>query len=267
MPLVDLGLRGRVAIVTGASRGIGRRVAVDLAAEGCDVVLCGRDRDALEAVRHDVEAAGGGAQTIAIDLTTPGAATRVVDEARAFRPRVDILVNNAGGDVPKKLLDLTDADWQRGFDVNFFAAVHLTLGCVPSMRAQGWGRIVNVASTSGRRPDPYFGPYSAAKAALINFSANISRAYAADGVLSNCVIPGITRTELVERNAADAAAAAGTTPEAVMAKMMAKDPVAAGRFGEPAEVAAAIVFLASQPASWITGSCVTVDGGTIAVAP
>jgi NAD(P)-dependent dehydrogenase (short-subunit alcohol dehydrogenase family) len=119
-----------------------------------------------------------------------------------------------------------------------------------------------VASTYGVEPGPYFGPYSAAKAALLNYSKNLSRAYSAQGVLSNCVIPGVTITEAINDTAVAAAQAQGTTADHVMAKMMEKDPVAIGRFGDPHEVAA-VVFLASDAASWITGAALAVDGGTL----
>ncbi len=131
------------------------------------------------------------------------------------------------------------------------------------MQERRWGRIVNIASTFAREPDPLFGPYSAAKAALVNFSRNLSMAFAADGVLTNCVLPGITITEGVEANAAVASERLGVSTDEVMARMIAKDPIDIGRFGEPSDVAAAVLFLVSEPASWITGSTVTVDGGTI----
>lgn len=264
---MDLGLQGRLAIVTGASRGIGRQIAVDLATEGCDVVVCGRDASAVDEVAHRVEQLGRRAIPVTADLLDPDAPGEIVRRAMDAGERVDILVNNAGGHVPRRLLATTADDWRLGMELNFFSAVRLSLACAPHMQARRWGRIISVASTFGRQPDPYFGPYSAAKAALINFSANLSRAFAADGVLANCVIPGVTLTDAVDANAAAAAEATGQGVEEVMAKMMAKDPIATGRFGTPAEVAAAVVFLAGERAGWITGSCVTVDGGTIRVAP
>ncbi|MHB8467961.1 MAG: SDR family NAD(P)-dependent oxidoreductase [Acidimicrobiales bacterium] len=262
---MDLGLRDRVAIVTGASRGIGRRIAVDLAGEGCDLVVCARGP--LDSTVAEIEATGRPAEGVRGDVTDPPATDAIVARAIDRFGRIDIVVNNAGGNVPVPLGKTTDADWREGLELNFLAAVRLTLGCMPAMQARGWGRVISIASTYGRQPDPYFGPYSAAKAALINFTANISRAFAAEGILANCVIPGVTRTELVEANAASAAQATGRDVEQIMAKVMAKDPIATGRFGEPEEVAAAVVFLASERASWITGSCITVDGGTIRVVP
>jgi NAD(P)-dependent dehydrogenase (short-subunit alcohol dehydrogenase family) len=158
---------------------------------------------------------------------------------------------------------LTADDWQEGFELNFFSAVRATAACLPTMLECRWGRLVHIASTYGIEPGPYFGPYSAAKAALLNYSKNLSRAYSAQGVLSNCVIPGITVTEAINDTAAAAAVAQGTTADDVMAKMMEQDPVAMGRFGDPREVAAAVVFLASEAASWITGAALAVDGGTL----
>ena len=122
---------------------------------------------------------------------------------------------------------------------------------------------MHVASISGREPDPLFAPYSAAKAALLNLSTALSNAYAAEGVLSSCVIPGVTVTELVEANAVATAERTDSTPEDVMARLLAKQGVAAGRFGTPAEIAAAVVFLASEQAAWITGATLEVDGGTL----
>ncbi len=260
---MDLGLGSRVAIVTGAGRGIGRQVAARLAAEGCAVVVCARSGDDLAAVVREVRAVGGRAEAVVLDVTEAGADAALVTAALDGFGRVDILVNNAGGSAAKKLLALTDADWHDAFELNFFAAARLALACVPVMQEQGWGRIVNVASTYAREPDPYFGPYAAAKAALVNLTKTMGRAFSADGVLVNCVIPGLTRTELVAANTRAAADAAGITPDEVIARMLAKDPIAAGRLGEVDEIAAAICFLASEQSSWISGACLAVDGCTL----
>jgi 3-oxoacyl-[acyl-carrier protein] reductase len=257
---VDLGLDGRAAIVTGASRGIGHQVALQLVAEGCRVLLVGRDREALDAVRSE---AGEGTAPLACDVTDPSSAHRMVAGCQAAFGRVDIVVNNAGSATPKALVDLTPDDWQRGLDVNFLAAARLSVAALPVMQAAGWGRLVHVASVSGREPDPLFAPYSAAKAALLNLSTSLSRTAAADGVLSSCVIPGVTLTELVQENALATAERTGRSAGEVMERLLAKHGVAAGRFGRPEEVAAAVVFLASDAASWITGATLEVDGGTL----
>lgn len=162
---------------------------------------------------------------------------------------------------------MTDDGWRAGFEVDFFAAARLSVAVVAPMRDAGWGRIVNVASTYGREPDPSFAAYGAAKAALLNLTKSFARAFSAEGVLTNCVLPGVTLTEGVEAAAAEAADRSGSSVPEVLAATMAKDPVAAGRFGEPDEVSAAICFLASERASWISGACLAVDGSTLRVAP
>ena len=198
-----------------------------------------------------------------VDVAESESAGAIVEECRRTFGRLDVLINNAGGAEPRRLEALTDADWRSAFEVNFFAAARLSIACAPVMSVAGWGRLVHVASTNGREPDPLFAPYSAAKAALINLSTSLAQAFSADGVLSNCVIPGVTLTELVEANAASTADRTGATPSEVMAKLLAKKNVPAGRFGTPGEVSAAILFLASEQASWITGASLAVDGGTL----
>ena len=248
---MDLGLEGRVAVVTGASRGIGRAVVDGLLAEGCEVLAVSRSGEA------------GPGSVFRADVTDPDAPRAVVAECLERFGRLDVLVNNAGGAGPVPFGDLTDADWAAAFELNFFAAVRLARECAEVMRARRWGRLVHIASVSGREPDPMFAPYSAAKAALLNWSTSLSRALAAEGVLSSCVVPGVTLTELVADNATASAARTGAPVEEVMARQLARHGVAAGRFGEPAEVAAAVVFLASEQASWITGATLEVDGGTL----
>jgi len=257
---VDLGLQDRAAIVTGASRGIGRQVALALAAEGARVLLVSRDRGALEAVEAELDGAG---VTFAADVTQPASAGSIVAEAQRSFGRLDILVNNAGNAEAKALDALTPEDWQRGLELNFLAAARLSVAAVPVMREAGWGRLVHVASISGREPDPLFAPYSAAKAALLNLSTSLSRAFSSEGVLSSCVIPGVTITELVEANALATAERTGRSTEEVMERMLSKHDVATGRFGTPEEIAAAVVFLASERAAWITGATLEVDGGTL----
>jgi 3-oxoacyl-[acyl-carrier protein] reductase len=257
---VDLGLGGRVAIVTGASRGIGLAASVALAAEGCRVLLCGRDQGALADAERQLDGAG---TALPVDVTDPAAADAIVAACLDAYGRLDIVVNNVGAAEPKPLSELTAQDWHLGMEVNFLAAARLSVAALPAMRAAGWGRFVHVASISGREPDPLFAPYSAAKAALLNFSTALSRAHAGDGVLSSCVIPGVTMTEMVEANAVATGARTDRTPEEVMDRMLAKHGVAAGRFGQPEEIAAAIVFLASEAAGWITGATLEVDGGTL----
>jgi NAD(P)-dependent dehydrogenase (short-subunit alcohol dehydrogenase family) len=259
---MDLGLRDRVAIVTGASGGIGRAVALELAAEGCAVIVCARSEDGLRAVLDELPSGSSG-RIVAGDVRDPRTGEQLVSTASNEFGRLDILVNNAGRADPKRLDALTDTDWLDAFDLNLFAAIRLAAACVPLMRAGGWGRIVNVASTHGREPDPWFAPYSAAKAALINFTKTYGRAYAYEGILTSCLVPGITETELVAHNTANAAAAADVDEDEIVRRMLVKDPIPAGRFARVEEVAAAAVFLASERASYVTGSGLVVDGGAL----
>ncbi len=263
---MDTGLANRVAVVTGAGRGIGRQVAIDLAAEGAHVIACARTTSDLESLAG--EATGPGSVVpFSVDVADPAAAETIVATARDRFGRLDVLVNNAGGPAASRLDHMTDERWRAAFEVDFFAAARLSVAAVEPMRAAGWGRVVNVASTYAREPDPAFAAYGAAKAALVNLTKSFARAYSAEGVHTNCVIPGVVLTEGTVANAQRAADRTGTSVEAVLEATMARDPVAAGRFGEAREVSVAICFLASEAASWISGACLAVDGSTLRVAP
>ena len=260
---MDLGLDGRVAIVTGGSQGIGREIALSMASEGADVVLVARRREPLEATAEEVRASAGTAAVVVADVATRAGTDAALAGALDAFGRVDILVNNAGKGGPKPILELTDEDWQASIDLNLMSAVRLSLACAPLMRDRGWGRIVNISSRVGREPDPYFAPYAAAKAAMINFSKNLANAFSKDGVLTNCVVPGLIRSEAVEEAASRSAAATGRTVEEVFEATLAKRPIPAGRLGEPSDVAGLVTLLVSDRASWITGGCFTVDGGIV----
>jgi 3-oxoacyl-[acyl-carrier protein] reductase len=260
-------LAGRIAVVTGGSKGIGRAIALELADGGASLVVNARGREALDRVAAELRARGSAVETVASDVATPDGCAAVVEGARRRFGRVDILVNNAGKGAPKPMLEQTDADWQASLELNLLSAVRLSLACVPMMRAQGGGRIINISSRVGRQPDPYFAPYAAAKAALINFTKSLANAFSKDGVLSNCVVPGLVRTEAVEEAAAESARATGRSVEEVFRATLAKRPIPIGRMGEPADVAGLVAFLAGPRASWITGSTFTVDGGIVPTAP
>jgi 3-oxoacyl-[acyl-carrier protein] reductase len=260
-------LEARVAVVTGASKGIGRAIALELADVGADLAICARGAEQLAAVADEVRQRGRQVEAIVADVATPQGTSRVLDCIQQRFGRIDVLVNNAGKGSPKKMLDLTDEDWRASWELNLMSAVRLSLGCVPLMRAHGGGRIINISSRVGRQPDPYFAPYAAAKAALINFTKNLANAFSKEGILCNCVVPGLIRTEAVEEAARASAAATGRTVDEVFAATLAKRPIPAGRLGEPGDVAGLVVFLASPRAGWITGSTFTVDGGIVPTAP
>ena len=237
---MELGIAGRIAVVTGASRGIGAAVAARLRAEGVHVVGVSR---------------GDG-----IDVRDPAAARLIGDRAG----QVDILVNNAGTSFVRGLDELTDEDWQAQFELNVTGPRRLMAAFAPGMAERGWGRIVNVASSSGKRPSLTNAAYSVTKAAQLSLSRVYAEAYAGRGVLVNAVAPGPVAGPLWlgEGGLADQAAAArGTTRESVLEGQAAKVPI--GRLISVDEVAATIAFLCSEAASGVTGAAWSVDGGTV----
>lgn len=260
---MELGLSDRVAIVTGGSQGIGRAIALELAAEGADLVLVARHREGLDAVAAEVEALGRRVEVVPADVAVPGSAEPILEAALARFGHVDVLVNNAGKGGPKPLLETTEEDWTASIQLNLMSAVRLSTACAPHMVERGWGRLIHIASRVGREPDPYFAAYAAAKAGLINFSKSLANAFSGDGVLSNCIVPGLIHSEAVDEAAARSAAATGKSIEEVFAATLRKRPIPVGRLGEPSDVAGLVAYLASDRAAWTTGACFTVDGGIV----
>lgn len=249
---MNLGLDGKVAMISGGSRGIGRAVAAGLAAEGCRVSLCARGSDGLDEAVRELRGRGAEAAASAVDVTREDQARRWFEETRSRFGEVDILVNNVGGSRPGGDLAASRGDWRGGFDLNFFSALDLCRLAAPSMRERKRGCVINVASIYGRE---WGGPmtYNAAKAALISLSKEMARELAPHGIRVNSVAPGsiLFPGGSWDRRRKEA-------PEAIAAFVEREIP--AGRFGTPQEVADVVVFLASERASWISGACINVDG-------
>jgi len=246
---MDLGLSGKVCVVTGSTAGIGEVVAQLLLAEGAHVVGTGR-RDE-----------GPGDLHVAADLSARGEPERVVAAAEERFGRVDCLVNNVGGTSIRSLDELSDDDWQASFELNLMSAVRATRAALPAMRERGAGAIVNVSSTAGKRPSGGMPDYSVMKAALLSFSRLVADLSAKDGVRCNAVTPGPTATGawLGEGGLADQQG----ERDAVLEKVGAGRPL--GRLAQPEEIAAVIVFLLSERASYVTGAAWSADGGTVPI--
>jgi NAD(P)-dependent dehydrogenase (short-subunit alcohol dehydrogenase family) len=244
---MDLGLQGKACIVTGATAGIGLATADLLAAEGAEVLRVARSGGDLQA-----------------DVTDPDAGDRIVAECERRFGRVDVLVNNAGTSAIKPLGELTDADWQSQWELNVMGPMRLMQAAAPRMAERGWGRIVNVTSSSGKRPSLRNPAYTVTKAAQLSLSRVFADEYADKGVLVNAVAPGPVATELwtgPEGMAAQAARRSGKTLEEELEATGAKVPI--GRLGTPEEIAAVVVFLCSERASNVAGASWSVDGGTV----
>jgi 3-oxoacyl-[acyl-carrier protein] reductase len=263
---MDLGLRDRACVVTGASGGIGRATAVALAAEGASVLLVGRRVDALDDVARACRAAGGLAEPLALDVTVVDAGERVLRACLERFDRVDALVNSAGTSSVRSLDELGDDEWQAQWELHVMAPMRLMRAAAPEMARRGWGRIVNVCSSSGKRPSGTNMAYSVTKAAELSLSRAFADLYAGHGVLVNSLSPGpiagdlwLAPGGLADQNAQ----ARGVTREEVLDSVAGRQPL--GRLGTEEEIAAVIVFLCSEQASNVAGAAWSVDGGAVPV--
>jgi len=263
---MDLGLEGRSCVVTGASRGIGLATARSLCGEGARVLLCARGAEELEEAVRECATAGGETDGLALDVTAPDAGERLVSTCAARFGPVEIAVANAGTSVARALEELTDADWQAQWELHVIAPLRLMRAAAPVMAERGDGRIVNVCSSSGKRPSLTNAAYSVTKAAQLSLSRVFADTYAERGVLVNAVTPGPVETPLwmADGGLADQVAERQgiTRDEALTA---AREKIPRRRFGTEEEIAAVIVFLCSARAANVAGAAWSVDGGAVPI--
>ena len=264
---MDLQLDGKVALVTGSSKGIGQGIAQGLAQEGAIVVVHGRNKAKAEEAANDIVAQGGSAYVVVGDLTNEDAVQRLIDQAQSFVKPVQIVVNNAGGSGPSEDWTTTRPDtWALGYDKNVLAAVRVTTRLLPGMRELQWGRVVNISSLAALMPPAKRPDYAAAKAAMIAMTASLAKSVAKDGITANCVSPGTIRSASLEQAFRAAAATRGLEIDAPWSDiektalpMFADVPM--GRVGTLEEIADAVSFLVSPRAGYITGANIRLDGG------
>ncbi len=243
-------LKGKKALVTGASKGIGRAIALSLAEQGVDLVVTARSEAELTSLTDDITSKGVGCSYITADLADHDDVVRLAQQALAIHPTIDILVNNAGVSHPESATTTQEASWNHTFDVNVKALFFFSQQLVKPMIAQNYGRIVNISSQAGLIALHDHAAYCASKGAVEMVSKVMALEWAPHGITVNCIAPTVINTPMAEM--------AFPTPESKQS-MLSRIPV--GRFGEPSEVAAAVLFLASSEAGMITGDTIKLDGG------
>ncbi len=259
---MDLGLKGKVALVAAASRGLGRAVAEELAAEGASLVLCSRDAGAINRTAIEIAKATGAAMLAeSCDVSKPVDVARLVQSGIDHYGRIDILVTNAGGPPAGKFENLGQDQWEAATRLTLFSAIELARRVLPGMKERGWGRILNITSIAVKQPVDNLMLSNSLRAAVTGFARTLANEVATFGITVNNIMPGYTRTERVEELAGMMAEKEKITPAEFVARWEKEIPM--GRLGEPREFAALAAFLVSERASYITGTSIPVDGGWI----
>lgn len=259
---MHLDLEGKVALVAASSRGLGRAVAEELAAEGADLVICARGEEQLMRTRAEIEAMHGGrVLALPVDLADPGGARSVVEYGLAELGSIDVLVTNSGGPPAGPFESHPPEAWSDAVRLNLESAVNLTRAVLPGMKARRWGRILNITSIAVKQPVDNLILSNSVRAAVTGFARTLANEVAPFGITVNNLMPGYTRTERVIELAEANARHSGGSAKDELARWEAQIPM--GRLGEPRELAALAAFLASDRASYITAQSVAVDGGWV----
>ncbi len=260
---MELGLKDRVAIVAAASQGLGKAVAMGLAREGARVVICSRDQARIEAAAREIshETDGGIVYPVVADVTSDDEIKALVSSAVTKFGRIDILVTNAGGPPVGAFTSLSDTEWEKGFTLNLMSTVRFIRAVIPEMQKRKWGRIINITSLVVKQPIGDLIVSSTVRPGIMGLSKILSQQLGKDGILINTVAPGYFLTARQKEISVSRAQAKGISFEAYLADLAKDVPV--GRLGDPEELANMIVFLASERASYMTGSVISVDGGTL----
>ena len=257
---MDLGLKGKAAAVAASSRGLGRATARALAAEGASVAMCGRDEGRIrEAAEEIARETGASTLPVVADVGSGHDCVRFVEEAAREFGRFDFLVTNTGGPKPGAFDAVDDARWEEAFRTTLANVFHLVRAAVPHMRRNRWGRIVNIASLSAKQPIEGLLLSNVFRPAIVGLAKTLATELGPEGILVNTVCPGYTRTDRLQEVTEARARAAGTTPDKILADLAKSVPL--GRVAEPEEFAAVVAFLCSEPASFLTGLTLAVDGG------
>ncbi len=262
---MDLGIRGRVALVTGSSRGIGRAIAEVLSREGARIAICSRNQKEIETAATEIGDMGGGeVLPLRGDLGRPGDIGRMVESTLQGLGPIDILVNNTGGPPPGRFLEIDQEEWDTAVNGLLNSVLRTCRLVIPGMVEQGWGRIVNMTSIAAKQPMETMALSNTVRAGILGLTKTLSNELAEKGILVNAVCPGWTRTERVEELAGGKASGTPQSAEKVISSWEEAIPVR--RMARPEEIAWVVAFLASERASYVTGTAVQVDGGAIRAA-
>jgi 3-oxoacyl-[acyl-carrier protein] reductase len=257
---MDLGLRGRVAIVAASSQGLGRATAEAFAAEGCRLAMCSRNATTLQKAAERVRSEhNADVYSEAFDVTDPDAVHRFVESVAANFGRIDVCVTNAGGPPAKGFLAASIEDWKRAVEANFLSTVYFAREVIPHMQEKHWGRIITITSITTKQPVPDLVLSNAVRTAVVGLVRSLANEFGKDGILVNNVGPGYTRTDRLKELAKARSTGSGKSEGEIFAGWAADSSL--GRIGEPRELADTVVWLASERASYITGQTILVDGG------